>query len=70
MDGTGGALHDEKLGLDPDHAETEHEEKPGPGPDQPEGLPSSLGSATHTDEGEETAITSTKFVSPQSCKDC
>ena len=41
MDGTGGALHDEKLGLDPDHAETEHKEKPGPGPDQPKGLPSS-----------------------------
>ena len=45
-----------------ENGETEHEEKPGPGPYQPEGSPSSPESATHMDENEETIITSTKLT--------
>jgi len=42
--------------------EEEEEEAPGPG-DQPQEVPSPPGGATHTDETEETVITSTKFIS-------
>jgi hypothetical protein len=42
--------------------ETVHEEQPKPVADRPEDSPTSADSATHTDENEETVITSTKFV--------
>jgi hypothetical protein len=41
--------------------ETGHEEQPKPVA-EPEDSPTSPGSATHTDENEETVITSTKFT--------
>lgn len=57
------------MGTD-ENRETEHEENPGSDPNQLEDLPSSPGSEAHTDENEETVITSSKkLVSLHSCKD-
>ena len=68
MDENGEREHEEEHGLGPEHAETQHEENPGPDPYQPDDSPSSPGSTTHTEEDEETVITCTEFISLHSCK--